>query len=183
MLRHFLLFLFFLISSHSFLQESNDTISLKFENASLLSAIKQLKKNSSYRYAYSSRDLRSYKVNGEFRSQNILTILEVILPPELSFSLAKGLILIYHVEGVSESDQDPNLFNIGIIGECKDYYTKEVLPYATIKVLSSGIIIQSNQDGEFQLEAFFSDTSSLIVSYLGYKEKVVRPIDFENPNF
>lgn len=182
MLRHFLLFLFFLISSHSFLQESNDTISLKFENASLLSAIKQLKKNSSYRYAYSSRDLRSYKVNGEFRSQNILTILEVILPPELSFSLAKGLILIYHVEGVSESDQDPNLFNIGIIGECKDYYTKEVLPYATIKVLSSGIIIQSNQDGEFQLEAFFSDTSSLIVSYVGYKEKVVRPIDFENPN-
>ena len=179
--RHFLLFLFLFVSSHSFLQEANDVISIEFDNESLLQALKSLKKNSTERFAYSAQELRGHKVNGQFIKKSIPTILEVILPPDLSFTFSKGLILIYRAEEVSASNQDPGLFNFRLIGECSDFYTGEVLPYATIKALNSEITAQSNQDGEFQIEAFFSDTSAISISYVGYKESIVRPIDFENP--
>jgi hypothetical protein len=179
--RHFLLFLFLFVSSHSFLQDANDVISIEFDNESLLQALKRLKKNSTERFAYSAQELRGHKVNGQFKNKSIPTILEIILPPDLSFTFSKGLILIYRAEDVSASNQDPGLFNFRLMGECRDFYTREVLPYATIRALSSEIAEQSNQDGEFQIEAFFSDTSSISISYVGYKERVVRPIDFENP--
>jgi len=175
------LFLFLFVSSHSFLQEANDVISIEFDNESLLQALKSLKKNSTERFAYSAQELRGHKVNGQFIKKSIPTILEVILPPDLSFTFSKGLILIYRAEEVSASNQDPGLFNFRLIGECSDFYTGEVLPYATIKALNSEITAQSNQDGEFQIEAFFSDTSAISISYVGYKESIVRPIDFENP--
>lgn len=175
------MFLFLFVSSHSFLQEANDVISIEFDNESLLQALKSLKKNSTERFAYSAQELRGHKVNGQFIKKSIPTILEVILPPDLSFTFSKGLILIYRAEEVSASNQDPGLFNFRLIGECSDFYTGEVLPYATIKALNSEITAQSNQDGEFQIEAFFSDTSAISISYVGYKESIVRPIDFENP--
>ncbi len=179
--RHFLLIFFLFVSSHSFLQEANDVISIEFDNESLLKALKRLKKNSTERFAYSVKELRGYKVNGEFKNKSVPTILEIILPPDLSFTFSKGLLIIYRGQDVSASNQDPTLFSFRLIGDCRDFYTREVLPYANIKALNSEITTQSNQEGEFQIEAFFSDTSAISISYVGYKEITIRPIDFENP--
>ena len=179
--RHFLLILFLFVSSHSFSQEANDVISIEFDNESLLKALKRLKKNSTERFAYSAQELRGYKVNGEFKNKSVPTILEIILPPDLSFTFSKGLLIIYRGQDVSASNQDPTLFSFRLIGDCRDFYTREVLPYANIKALNSEITTQSNQEGEFQVEAFFSDTSAISISYVGYNEITIRPIDFKNP--
>ena len=175
------MFLFLFVGSHSFLQDANDVISIEFDNEPLLQALKRLKKNSTERFAYSAQELRGHKVNGQFKNKSVPTILEIILPSDLSFTFSNGLILIYRAEDLSASNQAPGLFNFRLMGECRDFYTREVLPYATIKSSNSEITVQSNQDGEFQIEAFFSDTCSISISYVGYKESVVRPIDFQNP--
>ncbi len=150
-------------------------ISIEFNDESLIRAIKKTRNKSGFRLAYTSSDLKPYRVSGRFENKSIQVILGIILPESLNFSIIDDLIIIYKTQKINPANKNPRDFNFRLTGKVKDFFSNEALPYATLEVVSSGFISQSNQEGEFQIEKFPSDTSSLRISYVGYRDKIIRP--------
>lgn len=63
----------------------------------------------------------------------------------------------------------PKSFNIMISGKVTDSETGEAVPYASLVVAGTGRGIQTNQDGYYTLQNVPSDTSTVLVSSIGFK--------------
>jgi len=68
----------------------------------------------------------------------------------------------------------PTRQNLTVTGRIMDAQTDESLPFAYIGVLGSKRLTQTNVDGYFTLLNVPSDTVTLTVSYLGYKDQTYR---------
>lgn len=64
--------------------------------------------------------------------------------------------------------------NITISGKIQDAQTGESLPFATISVKGTAIGSSSNVDGFFTLLKLPTDTSTLLVSYIGHESREVK---------
>nr|WP_294859608.1 TonB-dependent receptor [uncultured Fluviicola sp.] len=67
----------------------------------------------------------------------------------------------------------PNAVDFSLIGIVKDRATGEALPFATIQIKSTSRGGSSNADGYFSIQQVPTDTSTLIVNYVGYEKTEV----------
>ena len=67
-----------------------------------------------------------------------------------------------------------------IQGKILDQETKEVIPYALIKVKGTNINVYSDVNGEFKISRLCSDSNILLVSCLGYCESICEQHHHEN---
>lgn len=65
-------------------------------------------------------------------------------------------------------------FNYTLSGILKDSETGESLPFATLSVKGTSNGVTSNMDGYFTLHNVPTDTSTLLVSYIGYKQTALK---------
>ncbi len=72
-----------------------------------------------------------------------------------------------------KSTKAPDKKNFKLNGRILDAVSGEPLPFSSVQILSSKLGAQANVDGQFTLLKVPSDTSSLLVKYLGYKTKTV----------
>jgi ferric enterobactin receptor len=66
---------------------------------------------------------------------------------------------------------DPKLFKFTLSGKVRDENTGEALPYAIIGIPGTSVSAVTNTDGYFTLLKIPSDTSTLTISYMGYKTR------------
>jgi ferric enterobactin receptor len=62
----------------------------------------------------------------------------------------------------------PKKFNYTLSGIVKDQLTGEALPFASLRVSGTRYGVTANADGYFTLPKIPTDTSTLVVSYIGY---------------
>lgn len=67
----------------------------------------------------------------------------------------------------------PQTYDFTLSGMVRDRSTGEALPYATVRVRGNSAGVVTNADGYFTLAKVPSDTSVLIVSYVGYSQTEV----------
>ena len=67
----------------------------------------------------------------------------------------------------------PDVFNYTLTGIIRDKSTGEALPFASIYVKGTTIGVSTNADGYFTLLKVPTDTSTLIVQYIGYQKTEV----------
>jgi ferric enterobactin receptor len=94
----------------------------------------------------------------------------------------------YYIEGGDETSEEsdstdlkpvktyfgpPSALKFTLTGTVRDKLTGEVLPYASIQVLGTIIGANTNGDGFFTLLNVPSDTSTLVLQYVGYKTTMV----------
>lgn len=78
----------------------------------------------------------------------------------------------------------PRTFNYTLSGIIKDKLTGEALPFATIQIKETAVVVSTNADGHFTLSKVPSDTCVLIVSYIGYtKAEIFLNPDLPRRNF
>lgn len=70
-------------------------------------------------------------------------------------------------------DVKPDKSDFTITGIIKDITNGERIPFATVYIENTQIGTMSNEDGQFTLLHVPSDTSTMIISYIGYKTKVI----------
>lgn len=73
----------------------------------------------------------------------------------------------------AKSNLKPEKENFKITGKILDSKSGEPLPFSSVQIISNRMGVQANVDGLFTLPKVPSDTSSLLVKYLGYRPKVV----------
>ncbi len=67
----------------------------------------------------------------------------------------------------------PHTFDFTLIGIVKDRATGEALPFASIRIKDNSRGGSSNADGYFTIQHVPTDTSALIISYVGYEKTEV----------
>jgi ferric enterobactin receptor len=67
----------------------------------------------------------------------------------------------------------PETFNFTLTGTVRDQSSGEALPFAAVQVKGTTIGVSTNADGYFTLLKVPTDTSTIVVQYLGYKNKPV----------
>ena len=73
-----------------------------------------------------------------------------------------------------EKPAKPKRFNFTLTGRVIDSKTGENLPYAYVRVTTTNQLARTNVDGYFTLLRVPSDTTTLLVSYLGYEDMRVQ---------
>ncbi|MFK7757169.1 MAG: carboxypeptidase-like regulatory domain-containing protein [Flavobacteriales bacterium] len=160
----------------------NQVYTLTFANEPLVKVLKTIKKESGYRLAYQVSDVKRVYVSAAFSEADLEEIMSIILPKRLSYSLINDLLIIYQTEEYFKPSLVPRLFDFEFSGQVIDFFTGEVLPYASLNIISTGDFYQTNQEGTFRIETFPADTSQVEVSYIGYRNVTLRPNQLDEMN-
>ena len=165
------------ISQNLFSQEATEIIINKnYYVTSINQIIKELERNHQLYIDYDFEDIRGIHAPSQHYNMPLNEFLSTIFNgTDLHYKIVEDQIVIRKKgvaidleEKVYESKSDFTL--TGIV---RDKATGEALPYAQLLVQGTKNGTTSNVDGYFSLFHIPSDTSRLLVSYVGYKKRIV----------
>nr|WP_281349584.1 TonB-dependent receptor [Fulvivirga aurantia] len=90
----------------------------------------------------------------------------------LTFNIINGKVVIYAAP--PEDSEAPKKYNFQLSGKIADVTSGESLPNALIKVKGTNKGTVSNVDGHFTLFKVPTDTSTIVIDYLGYMTKEIK---------
>lgn len=163
--------------------EKNDAIefikiSNTFDNTPLERVINIWKFNYKLDIIYKSEDVAGIKIFGKLKDEPLNIAFEKILASTpLSFKIEgdkQVRLFIPEEKKLNLEVLGPVSYDVTISGIIKDEETGESLPFANVFIKGTTIGTTTNLDGHFTITHVPSDTSVLILSYIGYLTKEVR---------
>ena len=150
------------------------TISESFENTSLSKVIRVLKNKYDVKIAFDDALVTGITVTGVYNNKPLLDFLNEVLPSKgIDYQLLNGKIILTPRQ-MEMNLSTPSLFDLTVFGMVKDARTGEMLPNALIRVAGDNKGTVTNKDGYFALSQVPTDTSTIEVTYLGYKKSTVK---------
>ena len=140
-----------------------------YEDESLTSILKSYKKKYGVRFAYDADLLRGKRVTAEFNNIPIEQVVQHITSTE-----SLGTEWVEHTCIIKPIDA---LTDFAISGIINDEDSGEVLPFANIFLKNTKRGTLSNSDGFFTLTGIPTDTSWIVVNYIGYAQSQFRVKD------
>jgi len=170
MLRSFLVSFLFITSYQLSAQNSNESvleeaITVQFSGLSIPATLRQIDKLSDVKFSYNSNIVpRDIKITNAYFNTSIRTILtEILGEANLYFREVSGTVII--LKRVYSERK--------IVGQVLDDVTKEPLQYVNVFIERSTLGAASDINGDFQIENIPDIGFNLVVSYVGYKTKVI----------
>lgn len=153
-------------------QEQNISISEDFSGDNLDEALQKLGQHYDLQFAYNSKVFKNIIVTGKFENASIDKVLDhLIKNTDYYYKKINRVFVFYPKNQNDNTPSEPINKDISWSSVVQDFESREVLPYATIVIASSGKGVVCNEDGYFSLFHVPSDTSTIIVSYVGYDSK------------
>lgn len=142
-------------------------VSVDIRNASMEAAIHELQEQSSINFAYDRQLISRYTgVSLNFRNETLENVLKKLLTPRsLGFKEVNGIVVINMLSSAVIKQQQPGKLS-GRITDEKSLY----LPGATIRILELNKGIQSDDNGNYLLQAPAGDYS-VEISYISYQSR------------
>lgn len=170
MLRSFLVSFLFITSYQLSAQSSNESvleeaITVQFNGLSIPATLRQIDKLSDVKFSYNSNIVpRDIKITNAYFNTSIRTILtEILGEANLYFREVSGTVII--LKRVYSERK--------IVGQVLDDVTKEPLHYVNVFIERSTLGTATDINGDFQIENIPDIGFNLVVSYVGYKTKVI----------
>ena len=170
MLRSFLVSFLFIASYQLSAQNSNESvleeaITVQFSGLSIPATLRQIDKLSDVKFSYNSNIVpRDIKITNAYFNTSIRTILtEILGEANLYFREVSGTVII--LKRVYSERK--------IVGQVLDDVTKEPLQYVNVFIERSTFGAATDINGDFQIENIPDIGFNLVVSYVGYKTKVI----------
>ncbi len=152
----------------------NIPISERFSKAPLSKVIRVLKNKYKVKVAYDDALVTGIVITGNYSNISITSFLDEILPEHgIDYQVLNGKIILTPKQVDINLDK-PSLFDLTVYGVVVDAKTGETLPNALVRVQGSSLGTITNSDGYFSLPKVPNDTSTIVVSYLGYKKNDIR---------
>lgn len=169
--------LFCLIAFHLSAQDLNQIqITERFEDVSLTKVIRTLRNKYDLKIAYDDALITGVIVNGNYNNQPLPDFLDNILNEKgIDYQLLNGKIILIP-KPLDLDVNTPSLFDLTVFGTVQDAITGENLPNALIRVKGASMGTITNKDGYFALPQVPNDTSTIEVSYVGYKNAEIKLI-------
>lgn len=158
-----------------------------YNNKPLLFVLTDLKKKYNVRVDYDEELVKKYRVSYWFDNTKFLEGLKGVLrdTKELTFYVTEANTVKIVPKNSPELPKEarkefdtryrgvPTRSNFTLVGRIVEKGTSENMPFASVAVLGTKIGAQTNVDGYFTLLKVPSDTVTLLVSYVGYKNATV----------
>ncbi len=153
-----------------FAQDVRETIIFEeFNSTSLSKVIRTLKNKYKVKFAYDDALISGLTITGSYNNMSILDFLDEVLPENgIDYQILNGKFILIP-KAIETDPAVPTLFNFTLNGVVRDRLTGETLPNALVRVAGSDYGTVTNKDGRFYLPNVPTDTSTIEVSYLGYK--------------
>ncbi len=180
-MKFILIFWFFIFNIMVLSAQTPDNIKIddSFQDKSLSIVLLELKISHQLQFEYDETLIEGIRVTTSFRKASLDYAMKKILEgTEIDFEItAPRSIRLFHKSQkptIDWSKVNPTRKNINVSGIVKDKKTGETLPFATVIVKGNNNGVTTNIDGYFTLFEVPSDTSVLVVNYIGYQNKFVR---------
>ncbi len=169
-----LLFSFFSIG-HSYCQTKDISITEEFIEVNLDDALQRLSKNYQLQFAYNSKVFRNFKITKRLINLSAEEALNKLIE-NTNYEVKKiNTVFVFYPKNQSlSSPSNSTITDFSWSSIVLDYESHEPLPYASILILSNGKGVISNEDGYFSIHHLPSDTSSIIISYVGYQRMTLK---------
>lgn len=152
----------------------NISITESFSRAPLSKVIRVLKNKYEIKVAYDDALVTGIVISGSYNNITIIEFLDQILPEHgIDYQILNGKIILTPKQVDINLDK-PSLFDLTVYGIVIDSQTGETLPNALVRVAGSSVGTITNSDGYFSLPKVPNDTSTIVISYLGYKKNDIR---------
>lgn len=143
-------------------------VSLNLENVSLLEVVRELRKQSGYKFFFNHNELK--EVGGltvRIENRELEEVLREILGKEqFGFRLEKGIIVITPRQNVPQSVQQAEGQKItGVVSN----YTGEPLPGVSVVIKGTTVGVATDADGKFGIVVGLRNNPVLTFSFLGMK--------------
>lgn len=164
-----MLFAFFEVKA----QDTIPIVSFSGVDVPLDRALSQLRRSYNVSIVYDSRTVRRYRVSAEVTNVRIDELLSQWLSPlDLSFEVINSTYVVVSQTDLIPGDSidDYRLYGFTIHGRVFDAISKEPLPFANVSLGKQNRGTSTNELGWFILENVTSDTTTVVVSYIGYEQ-------------
>ncbi|MDN5202408.1 TonB-dependent receptor [Fulvivirgaceae bacterium BMA10] len=164
-------------SLHAQQESSQILVNESFMGKTLINILDELSAQYQLTLDYDKKDIQNRVMTAQFfNDEPIENVLSKLLEgQEVHFTIAGDRkIIIRKISEVLIKTYDPSKFNFTLTGKVKDRVSGETLPFANIWVKSTQKGTSTNQDGFFTLLNVPSDTSTIIIQYMGYLTKELR---------
>ncbi len=176
MLRKFLISILLIGYTSLLAQESDSTalnkeVTVQFNNVSISNVFRQLSKLAGINFSYNGNIIpREARVSKSYIQKPAKSILEDVLSSVgLYFRELDGTVFI--LKRIYSERK--------ISGRVVDMHTQEPLLYANVFIERSTLGVPTNLNGEFEIDDIPDIGFNLIVSYVGYKQKVI-PFNYKH---
>ncbi len=167
--------LFGLITSFLVAQDINKLrITERFDDVSLAKVIRTLRNKYDIKIAYDDALITGITIDGAYTGLSLTNFLDNILKDKgIDYQILNGKIILIPKQ-VNLDITTPSLFDLTVFGSVQDSNTGENLPNALVRVRGESRGTVTNKDGYFVLPKIPSDTSTIEISYLGYKKAEIK---------
>ncbi|MFY0593862.1 TonB-dependent receptor domain-containing protein [Roseivirga sp.] len=174
-MRTLLCFLFALITCCLLAQDVNRIkITERLDDVSLGKVLRLLRNKYDLKIAYDDALITGITVDGAYTGLSVTNFLDQILKNKgIDYQLLNGKILLTP-KRVDLDINTPSLYDLTVFGSVVDANTGENLPNALVRVRGSTKGTSTNKDGYFILPEVPTDTSTIEVSYLGFKKAEIK---------
>lgn len=176
MLRSFLVSILFLSSYQLFAQDSknavlNEPITVQFNGVSIQASLRQLDRLSDVRFSYNSNIIpRDIKITKTYIAASLGSILtDILSQASLYYREVEGTVIV--LKRVYSERK--------IIGQVIDIDTREPLRYVNVFIERSTLGAATDMNGDFEIDNIPDIGFNLVVSYVGYKTKVI-PFNYKH---
>lgn len=151
-------------------------ITERFDDVSLAKVIRTLRNKYDVKVAYDDALITGITVDGNYTDQTLISFLDKVLKDKgIDYQLLNGKVILIPKQ-VDIDINIPSLFDLTVFGSVQDANTGENLPNALVRIRGQSQGTITNKDGYFVLPQVPNDTSTVEISYLGYKKAEIKLI-------
>ena len=180
-LNYYLIALFLSFSVAGLAQQEAEDIKVSgnFKDKSMFLVFAILEVDAQIKFEYEEEDIKDLKVTALFKKLPLNVAMEIILNnTDLAFEY-KAPRTVVIIENKDKKKHEaaaskPKDFNFTLKGIIKDKDSGETLPFANVIVKGTNKGASTNVDGYFTIFNVPSDTSVLVIQYIGYRTKYFR---------
>lgn len=162
-----ILFICLLCSVHLFGQTTGFRVSYSDER--LDRVLRDLSRQD-MKFAYDSKAVKKVNISGTFESETALGLVkEILTDTGFDVKQVRETLVIYPFQAVNNDESVASRASFTLTGTVRDALTGESLPFANVFNPFTGKGVSTNRDGVFTIMNWPSDTSSISVSFVGYR--------------
>lgn len=149
-------------------------ITERLDDVSLAKVIRILRNKYDLKIAYDDALVTGITIDGAYTGLTLTSFLDQILKNKgIDYQLLNGKVILVPKQ-VNIDINTPSLFDLTVFGSVLDAVTGENLPNALVRVRGESRGTITNKDGYFVLPEIPTDTSTIEISYLGYKKAEIK---------
>ncbi|MBL0315417.1 MAG: carboxypeptidase-like regulatory domain-containing protein [Flavobacteriales bacterium] len=152
-------------------------ISGEYSSTSVREILSDLSLKYDLKFAFDSHELEKIKGTWKFENASVQDVLNSLLAKsDFTFQMLDDVIVIYFNATSSESAVSDTLSTnemVTLIGEVRDAYSGELLPFATLTFRSTQQSVTTDTDGRFYIGVRANLSDTIRVFFVGYESAIV----------